>query len=297
MGRDGGTTWTIDNIGEKCVAIEQNIRFEFGKNWQSFIDEHFDQSRVDVSRQHMLSFLGEESLSGKTFLDIGCGSGLHSLAAIQSGAARVVSFDYDLNSVTATQALHRYAGSPEHWTIQQGSALDEAFMASLPASDIVYSWGVLHHTGDVWKALRLTLAGVRPGAMAYIALYSSDVHKDPPPEYWINIKRTYVSASWLKRRWMECAYVWRFQMGRRIWRLFTVWRNARNYKKSRGMSFYHDIKDWLGGWPMEFCYDADVVKLAHKEFSLDLVRVATGEANTEFLFRRPAKQANEASSA
>lgn len=68
MDRDGGTTWTIDNFGEKCVATEQDIRFEFGKNWQSFIDEHFDQGRVDVSRQHMLSFLGEEPLSGKTFL-------------------------------------------------------------------------------------------------------------------------------------------------------------------------------------------------------------------------------------
>jgi 2-polyprenyl-6-hydroxyphenyl methylase/3-demethylubiquinone-9 3-methyltransferase len=268
------------------MEIEKEARFAFGKNWQSFVDEHFDQSRVDVSKQHMLAFMGLDSLDGKTFLDIGCGSGLHSLAALQLGAKRILSFDYDPDSVATTQALHRFAGSPENWIIQQGSALDEAFMAGLPDFDIVYSWGVLHHTGDVWRALRLALGVVRPEAIAYFALYSSDMHKDPAPEYWLNIKRTYVSASWLKQRWMELAYIWRFQMGGRIWRLFTVIKNAREYKKSRGMSFYHDVKDWLGGWPMEFCYDADVVALAEKEFACQLVRMATGQANTEFLFQR-----------
>lgn len=268
------------------MVIEQETRFAFGKNWRSFVDEHFDQSRVDVSKQHMLAFMGLDSLEGKTFLDIGCGSGLHSLAAFQSGAKRILSFDYDSDSVATTQALHRFAGSPAHWTVQQGSALDATFMAGLPEFDIVYSWGVLHHTGDVWGALRLALGAVRPGANAYIALYSSDMHKEPPPEYWLTVKKNYVSASWLKQRWMELAYVWRFQMGRRVWRLFTVWNNAREYKKSRGMSFYHDIKDWLGGWPMEFCYDADVVTVAQKEFGFDVVRMDTGQANTEFLFHR-----------
>jgi 2-polyprenyl-6-hydroxyphenyl methylase/3-demethylubiquinone-9 3-methyltransferase len=271
---------------ECCVVIEQETRFAFGKNWKSFVDEHFDQSRVDVSKQHMLAFLALDSLEGKTFLDIGCGSGLHSLAAFQSGATRILSFDFDSDSVATTKALHRFAGSPAHWTVQQGSALDATFMASLPEFDIVYSWGVLHHTGDVWRALRLALGTVRPGAKAYIALYSSDMHKEPPTEYWLDIKRSYVSATWMKQRWMELAYVWRFQMGKRFWRLFNVWKNAREYKKSRGMSFYHDIKDWLGGWPMEFCYDADVVTFAHKEFGLDLVRMDTGQANTEFLFHR-----------
>lgn len=268
------------------MAIEKETRFEFGENWESFVDEHFDQSRVDVSKQHMLNFLGVNSLDGKSFLDIGCGSGLHSLAAFQSGATQILSFDYDPKSVATTQALHRYAGSPAHWTIQQGSALDEAFMAGLPAFDIVYSWGVLHHTGNVWKALRLAFALVRPGSSAYIALYSSDVQKNPPPEYWLDIKRTYVSASGMKRRWMELAYIWRFLMERRIWRLSSVWKKARDYKKTRGMSFYHDIKDWLGGWPMEFCYDADVVALAQSEFAFELVRMDTGQANTEFLFKR-----------
>jgi SAM-dependent methyltransferase len=262
-------------------------RFEFGRNWKKYVEKSFDPERVDVAKAHLCRFLQRIDLRGVTFLDIGCGSGLHSLAALQLGAIDVVSFDYDAKSVEATLVLHRYAGRPQHWRILQGSVLDAEFMASLPKVDVVYSWGVLHHTGNVWQAIRNAAIPLGPGGLFYIALYSADVHKDPPAEFWLTVKRKYLTAStWGKRR-MEWWYIWQFQMGRRVSALPIVARRMLEYKKNRGMSYFTDIRDWLGGWPMEFCYDDDVTKFVTATLGMDLVTMKTGEANTEFLFRKP----------
>lgn len=262
-------------------------RFEFGQNWKKYIERSFNQEKVEVSKRHMLDFLGHNDLQGSTFLDIGCGSGLHSLGALQLSAAEVISFDYDKKSVEATSILYKYAGEPKNWKIMQGSVLDEEFMMSLPKADIVYSWGVLHHTGDVWQAVRNAALPVKRGGLYYIALYSADVQKDPPPEFWLDVKQRYLAASMLEKRKMEWWYVWRFQMGCKVSAFRKVLRDMIEYKKNRGMSYFTDIRDWLGGWPMEFCYDDDVKKFVTQELGMELVNIKTGEANTEFLFKKP----------
>jgi SAM-dependent methyltransferase len=261
-------------------------RFEFGHNWKKYVEKSFTPERVEVAKAHLCRFLQRADLRGATFLDIGCGSGLHSLAALQLGAVEVVSFDYDVKSVEAALMLHRYAGQPQHWRILQGSVLDEEFMASLPRVGIVYSWGVLHHTGNVWQAIRNATIPLGDEGLFYIALYSADVHKDPPAEFWLTVKRQYLAASTLGKRKMEWWYIWRFQMGRRVSALPIVVRGMLEYKKNRGMSYFTDIRDWLGGWPMEFCHDDDVTKFVTTTLGMDLVTIKTGEANTEFLFRK-----------
>lgn len=268
------------------MNTEDGRRFEFGENWADFVDKNFSQERVDISRRHLLDFLGRKSLDGLSFLDIGCGSGLHSLAAWQAGSRKIFSFDYDPQSVSATRDLHRLAESPEEWNVAKGSVLDEAFMSALEPADIVYSWGVLHHTGDVWNAIRQARDRVNPGGLLYLALYSADAHQSPPPEYWLGIKRRYVAAPAWRRRVMELMYLWRFHLHQRPWRLPALLNYARGYKVSRGMSFMTDVRDWLGGWPMEFCYDADVVRFVTADAAFNLEKIKTGQANTEFLFSR-----------
>ena len=139
------------------------------------------RNSVDDSREHLAGFMRMDSLKGLTFVDIGCGSGLHSLAAYQMGADRIFSFDYDPDSVGTTKKIHDYAGSPLNWTIEQGSVLDKSYMEKVPKSDIIYSWGVLHHTGDMWTAVRNAAIPMKPDGLFYIALYSSDNYVDPPP--------------------------------------------------------------------------------------------------------------------
>ena len=217
-------------------------------------------------------------------LDIGCGSGIHSHAAVKLGARRVMSFDYDPNSVAAARFLWEKAGSPPNWTIAQGDALDENYIASLGKWNFVYSWGVLHHTGDMWRAVRNAFSTVADGGLFYLALYSKDVQ--PEADMWLRIKKEYVSGGWLNRRRREWWYVWNYMIGRDFSRLPEFFRRMSEHKKNRGMELMTDIRDWLGGWPMEFAGDQETVDLLEKEGGFRLINVATGEACTEFLFER-----------
>ncbi len=266
----------------------EEARFGFGRNWRRYVDKAFSQERVDAAKQHLLDFLGRENLEGLHFLDIGCGSGIHSLAAWQAGAARVTAFDYDPDSVATARMLHARAGSPANWSIQQGSVLDKGFMETLPEADIVYSWGVLHHTGDQWTAIRNAAGRVPAGGLFYIALYTSDAFVDPPPEFWLDVKKRYLAAGWWGQRRLELWYVWRFGLSGSLNWLPRLVRQIREHRRVRGMSYYTDVRDWLGGWPMEFSSIADVKRFAAEDLRLELVRIADGHANTEYLFRRPA---------
>src|SRR5262245_34248014 len=169
-------------------TTESGLRFEFGRNWKRFIRRNFTEERLQIAQKHMLDFLGRNSLEGLDFLDIGCGSGIHSYGALRSRAGRVLSFDYDPNSVAATQLLHARAGSPSNWTVRQGDVLDDACIESLGKWSLVYSWGVLHHTGDMWRAIRNAQRTVAKDGYFYIALYSADADFQPSKEFWIDKK-------------------------------------------------------------------------------------------------------------
>lgn len=262
-------------------------RFKFGRNWHNFVEDNFSLGRLQISREKLLRTLERDNLQGSTFLDIGCGSGLHSLAALTADADRIISFDFDPLSVETTRQLHSRAGAPENWLIFSGSVLDQDFLRELPAADIVYSWGVLHHTGDVWKALENALSLVPPDGTFYVALYSADVQINPTPEFWLNVKRRYATGSALTKRWLEAWYVWRFEMGKRPSRWLKAWRRIRDPKRERGMDYMTDVRDWLGGWPMEFVWDQDVVDFCCKRGFRETAMI-TGEACSEFVFKRSA---------
>jgi SAM-dependent methyltransferase len=268
------------------MVTNDTPRFGFGKNWQNFVDRRFSEERLRIAQDHLLSFLKLTNLAGKRMIDIGCGSGLHSLAAIRANVAELLSLDYDTDSVAATRQLCSMFGAPRHWRIEQGSILDEGYISGLGQFDIVYSWGVLHHTGDQWTAIRNAARLIAPGGVFYVALYTSDAFVDPPAEFWLDVKRRYNRSGWLGKRAIEAWYIVRqfvAMLRARKNPLAYVW----NYKKSRGMSYYTDVKDWVGGWPMEFSAISEVKRFARDELKLELMNIATGEANTEYMFKRP----------
>lgn len=260
-------------------------RYAFGANWQRYLKASFSEERAGIARRHLLDFLRLERLDGLSFLDIGSGSGIQSLAAWRSGAERVVSFDYDPQSVEATRSLHRAEGAPANWRIVRGSVLDEPFMAGLGRFDIVYSWGVLHHTGDQWRGFANAAERLAPNGRFYVALYASEVHCDPSPQQWLDIKRRYNAAGPLGRLAMEARHLWGSACRRRPINILRLPRIARDYAQSRGMALMADVRDWLGGWPMEFSSVPEVIGHADR-CGLDPVNLAFGEWNTEFLLAR-----------
>jgi len=272
-------------------------RFAFGKNWENFLTK-FSQDRLVNAQDRLLKLLRLSNLAGKTFLDIGSGSGLHSLSAWHSGAGQVVSFDYDPDSVNATRSLWEMAGKPENWCILQGSVLDADFMCSLGSFDIVYSWGVLHHTGDMWQAIRNARLPLADNGVFCIALYSDTAYRDnslsgePTPEQWLEIKQEYNAANANKKRRMEYGHVWRTFLRptlrnplRFLLACYRLLCMKRQYAKQRGMDFWTDIRDWLGGWPMDFVKEGELIRLGRTELGLEFLDIITGEGNTEFLFR------------
>lgn len=265
------------------------MRYEFGQNWNNYIQKHFSEERLAISQKKLLDFIATDSLEGKTFLDIGSGSGLHSYAAFKSGAKKIHSFDYDEDSVRTTKLLWEKAGKPENWTIEQGSVLDEGYLKSLGQFDIVYSWGVLHHTGDQWAAIRNATIPLHDNSVFFIALYASEPYKNPSCDYWLDIKQKYNTAGPLKRKMMECSHYYKNCLVPDLREKRNPLSRFKDYKKGRGMSLWTDIKDWLGGWPMEFSSTKEVFEFSKDELSLDIVKIKMGEACSEYLLMPKAR--------
>lgn len=264
----------------------ENMRFEFGKNWRGFVKRNFNEERCQIAKARILQFIGRDSFEGLDFLDIGCGSGLHSLAALQAKAGRIHSLDYDPNSVSATNMLREYAGNPPNWRVERGDALDQDYMAKLGKWNFVYSWGVLHHTGNMWQAIRNAQNTVADNGWFYLALYSADAQ--PEQQFWLDVKQRYNRSSEIGKRKMVWWYIWNYMMNKDIKKMPEVVKRAAEYRLNRGMNLFADIRDWLGGWPMEFAGDQETVDLL-EELGFTLRNVSTGQACSEFLFERVGK--------
>ena len=163
--------------------------FSFGKNWENFL-KYITDKRIETAKSSIIDFLGVNSLEGKSFLDIGCGSGLFSYAACVLGATRIVSFDADKFSVRNCKFLWKKANNPEEWKVHVGSILDVEFTSILGCFDIVYSWGVLHHTGHMWRAIINSANLVKNGGYFYFTIYNK-VNGLRGSDFWLKIKRLY----------------------------------------------------------------------------------------------------------
>ena len=169
------------------TEVTAGNRFQFGENWARFLTVLTDE-RIKIATESLKTMLEVETLTGKSFLDIGSGSGLFSLAAKRLGA-KVFSFDYDPQSVACTRDLKRrfYENDPD-WEIQEGSALDSAYLEKLGKFDIVYSWGVLHHTGDMWSAMKNVDGNVADDGTLFLSLYND---QGDYSKIWLAIKKIY----------------------------------------------------------------------------------------------------------
>ena len=231
-----------------ATEIARGQRFEFGRNWARFLST-LDDRKIEAATNSLKKTLGVESLDGKRFLDIGSGSGLFSLAARRLGA-RVHSFDYDPQSVACTAELRRrYFPGDERWTIEGASVLDAAYLASLGPFDVVYSWGVLHHTGHMWQALENVLSPVAPGGQLCIAIYNDTGTQSAR---WRLIKKAYNRLPRVVRLPFIVIVVVPNAM-KELLRTVLSWR-WREYLRScsaRGMTRWRDAVDWVGGYPYE----------------------------------------------
>ncbi len=227
-------------------------RFEFGRNWSRFL-ALLDDARIKHAEESLQEMLETESLAAKSFLDIGSGSGLFSLAARRLGA-RVHSFDFDPQSVACTTELRRrYFQRDDSWIVEEASALDQNYLTALGTFDVVYSWGVLHHTGRMWEALENTQRLVAIGGKLFIAVYNDTGSQSAR---WRLIKKTYNTLPGFLKSPFALLVTAPAELKALVSSLVTLrpfeyLRSWTRYDARRGMSRWRDIVDWVGGYPYE----------------------------------------------
>jgi SAM-dependent methyltransferase len=223
--------------------------FEFGKNWENLVRQ-VDDTSVAHSVKRISTFLERTDLKGLSFLDIGCGSGLSSLAAYRLGAKSITSVDIDPQNIANVKTLREKFSVPKDfsWQAWQASIVDGKDLAKLPKADVVYSWGVLHHTGAMWEGLGHCASLVEPGGLLYIMLYRDAYLAG----LWKRIKYTYTVVPRWAQSLMRNSFA-AFLICGALLKGKNPLRTIREYgKKERGMSWYVDVTDWVGGYPFEY---------------------------------------------
>jgi 2-polyprenyl-3-methyl-5-hydroxy-6-metoxy-1,4-benzoquinol methylase len=260
------------------MAKQESVeRFEFGKNWNRFL-RTVDEEQVAGACIALERMLGKDRLNGRTFLDVGSGSGLSSLAARRLGAT-VTSFDCDPNSVSCTRELRqRFRAGDPAWSITEGSVVDKEFVESLGTFDIVYSWGVLHHTGNMRYAFENTSSFVKSGGILFIAVYNDQGQLS---KFWLSAKKAY-NQGLLARIALVLLYC-PVVVARSCIRALSG-----RLRLDRGMSIWHDALDWLGGYPFEVAKPEEILDFfCQRGYVLENLKTCGRRSGcNEYVFRR-----------
>lgn len=272
----------------QALGVKTTTHFDFGENWKSFSDSALTSERVALARTDFHELMNNVPLAGRTFLDIGFGQGLAICLAKEAGAKP---FGNDINPkcIEALKSTARFFPNVDLNSIPilVGSILDEGVLLrlkNLPPTgetrfDVVHSWGALHHTGAMKSALRHAASLVEPGGFFVLAIYNT--HWSSP--IWSVIKWTYAYApSIIQRIFVALLFPMIF-----IAKLAVSRGNP--LRKERGMSFYHDVVDWVGGYPYEHATIEEVqIFLGKSGFQMERAIPATVPTGcNQFVFRAP----------
>jgi SAM-dependent methyltransferase len=232
----------------------KNEAFNFGVNWQQFSQSSLDSRKFEDAFNSLDQLIGHDKIKGSSFLDIGCGSGIFAIAASLAGAGKVTGIDISEESIAASVSNKKRFADQKTIDFFHKSIFDETIQ-QLGKFDIVYSWGVLHHTGNMWKAIDIASQLVSSNALFVIAIYN----RHWSSRSWVMIKRLYNISPVIIQKLM----IWIFFVIIAAAKLIVTRKNPFK-KQKRGMSFYYDVIDWVGGYPYEYASEEEIISYVEK---------------------------------
>ena len=272
----------VKQFEDKLKRKENNISFSFGKNWQNYL-KSLTKAKILYAKNSLEEFLG--NVKNSSILDIGCGSGIFSYSMYSLGAKKITSFDIDPFSVECAKYLRNNVKNPKRWNILYGSILDENFLTELGKFNIVYSWGVLHHTGNMWKAIHNAMTLVEDNGLFLIAIYNKTKYS----KFWLIIKKFYNKIPQIGKSLMDIVLFSLSFFILPIINLKSPFKKLKEYQSNRGMNPMNDVKDWLGGYPYEYASFNEIinyVKSINSDFKLVKSIRTNREANNTYLFKK-----------
>ena len=235
--------------------------FKFGENWKNF-SNLIDNNRLKEAVTSLKKLTNKKSLNNLSFLDIGCGSGLSSLAAIQLNCKKIYAIDQDEQSIKTTKKVLQKS----RFKKVKVEKKDLFTLNEKEKFNIVYSWGVLHHTGNMLEAIKKSTKMVSKNGILILALYK----KTKLCNLWKIEKYIYKSSPKVIQNFIKNLFIFLFKLAMILKRKnFSNYIN--DYKTKRGMDFYHDVHDWLGGYPYESISIEEISKIMDK-FGYKMIR-------------------------
>jgi len=123
---------------------------------------------------------------------------------------------------------------------------------------------VLHHTGDLWRAVDEAVRLIEPRGLLFISIYNDQGFES---RMWRRVKQRYNASGQMTRGLLvagSVAYLGRHKPVRAVARLGRRL-PAREPRpaRGRGMSAKHDLIDWVGGYPFEVAKPEEVFRRIH----------------------------------
>ena len=174
----GLTEKALDNSSLPADDYKRRTREQWGANpcgahaagnLEAGTREYFDaieDYRYNSDAPWLKDAVGFDHFQNKRLLEVGFGTGTDLLQFARAGAV-VTGVDITPRSIEIARRRFDVYGQRGEFLIGDGENLsfpDESF-------DVVYSFGVLHHTPDTQRAIREVHRVLRPGGKAIVMLY------------------------------------------------------------------------------------------------------------------------------
>lgn len=158
-----------DRINDLPLHMKSMQSFDY--QWEGTEDGNWIVTRPELKNTEPLKILEYTQLQSEWFknkrvLDAGCGSGRFSWSMAALGA-NLVAVDQSISGVAHTKTACAEFGD----RVQVYQHDLKAPLTIKDQFDLVWSFGVLHHTGDTYTAFKNIARYVRPGGYIFLMLY------------------------------------------------------------------------------------------------------------------------------